>query len=275
MTILQNTNLSPVYVSLGSNEYTQALNTYKSHLLFELYQPIAVQSNVDVFVSVSSFKFCNSIYNVNVYHSVFHYSLYPSYVQTSFTVARGNYSVSTLLTALNANVVGFVFSFDEINNKITISNSVDFIIYYDTNSIAKVLGLANTTVNSTASSYTCDNIINLVGTQMLYVSTPNVSINSFGVKSASSRNMLLSVPVSVFQGDVQTVSSDIRHKIGNNIVTSIEVRIQDEDGNEVNFNNIDWFLDLVFQFSYKNAYVPDTNTIAALAGAADNVANEK
>ena len=60
------------------------------------------------------------------------------------------------------------------------------------------------------------------------------------VKLASLNNVA-SIPVVSIQGDTQTYVSDLMHKINDKIITFIEVRIVDENGNEVNFNGVDWF----------------------------------
>jgi hypothetical protein len=92
---------------------------------------------------------------------------------------------------------------------------------------------------------------------MLYLSLPNLSLNSYGVKNSinkTSKSNVASIPVTSIQGDTQTYSSDLMHKINDKIITFIEVRIIDENGNEVNFNGVDWFLNVSFIFSYKKEY---------------------
>ena len=121
----------------------------------------------------------------------------------------------------------------------------------------KILGFTNKVQISTSNTLISTNIINLIGSQMLYLSLPNLSLNSYGVKNAiskTSKSNVASIPVISIQGDTQTYVSDLMHKINDKIITFIEVRIVDENGNEVNFNGVDWFLNVSFIFSYKKEY---------------------
>ena len=53
-------------------------------------------------------------------------------------------------------------------------------------------------------------------------------------------------------------TSDLHHKINDQIINFIEVRLADENGNEVNFNGIEWYLTLSLMFTYKKEYKKPT-----------------
>jgi hypothetical protein len=258
MTILHDSNLSPLYICLKSSDYTTLNNTYGSHITFQLYRPIVVESNVDIFLQVDSMKFTNSIYNVNIYNNIFYYGLASDgYTLLSYEIPRGNYDIYSLLTVLNSIGDGFVFTYSETTFKITITNTQDFYLYSNTYNILKVLGFSNDAQQSVSNTLISNQIINLVGAQMLYISIPNISINSYSIRNSNSNNksVISSVPISVLQGDTQIYTSDLRHGVNDGVITHLEVRITDEDDNEVNFNGVDWYLNLYFIFSYKKQYL--------------------
>ena len=251
------TIINPVYLTLKSNESTYALNDKKSHLEFELYRPIKVNSNIDIYLSVESFKFTNSIYNVNQYHNIFYFSLSPLFVPNSVTIAKGNYSITSLVNLLNASLVsfGFSFTFDSTVSKLKITNATAFQIYNNDKNINKIIGFDNAIINGSAGvPLIAPNMVNLIGTQMLYVAFPNISLTSYSVKSSSSHSVVASIPIVSIQGDTQVYSGNFRHKVSDAVITKIEILINDEDGNEVSFNNIDWFITLNFVFVYKKDY---------------------
>ena len=203
-------------------------------------------------------KFTNSIYNVNIYNNIFYYGLASDgYTLLSYTIPRGNYDIYSLLTVLNSIGDGFVFTYSETTFKITITNTQDFYLYNNTHDILKVLGFSNEDHYSTSNILTSNQFINLVGAQMLYVSIPNISMNSYGIRNSNSSNksIICSIPVSVLQGDTQIYTSDLRHAVNNDVITHLEIIITDEDDNEVNFNGVDWYLNLYFIFSYKKQYL--------------------
>jgi hypothetical protein len=260
---VHDTPLNPAYISLISSDYTTLNNTLGSHITFELYQPIIVDTNVDTWLKLENFKFTNSMYNVSIYSNVFYFGLASNiYISQSVIIPRSNYDVTSLIVALNLNVGnGFSFTYNSQTLKITVSNAQNFYLYNGSNNILKVIGFSNAVQKSVLNVAISDNIINLIGSQMLYLSLPNLSMNSYGVKRTNKSNVIsniASIPVSAIQGDTQTFTSDLHHKINDQIITFIEVRLSDENGNEVNFNGIDWYLTVSLMFTYKKEYKKPT-----------------
>jgi hypothetical protein len=258
MTIIHDATLQPLYICLRSTDYSNLNNPYGSYITFELYRPIVIQNNVDMWLTIESFKFTNSIYNINIYNNIFYYGLASSgYSLISATIARGNYDITSLLTVLNSIGNGFIFTYSDITMKITITNSQEFYIFSNTYNILKTIGFSNNTQQSLANSLTSNQVINLIGPQMLYISIPNLNLNSFSIRNSTflNKSIISSIPISSIQGDTQIYSSNLRHAINENIITHLEIKITDEDENEVNFNNIPWFLNLSFIFSYKKEYI--------------------
>ena len=241
--ITHDTPISPAYISLLSSDYTMLNNTIGSYMSFELYKPIIIDSNVETWLKIESFKFTNSIYNVSIYSNIFYFGLASSaYAVQSVVITRSNYDINSLIIALNAIGFGFTFLYDSKTMKITISNTVNFKLFNATYNMLKILGFPNVTQVSVLKTLTSSNIINLIGSQMLYLSLPNLSLNSYGMKNSinkTSKSNVASIPVTSIQGDTQTYSSDLMHKINDKIITFIEVRIIDENENEVNFNGVD------------------------------------
>jgi hypothetical protein len=261
MSIIHDTSTAPLYIYLKSTDYTLSNNQYNSDLTFDLYQPIVVENNVDIYVQIESFKFTNSIYNVNIYNNIYYYGLSGTgYSVSSYTIPRGNYDIITLVSTLNLIGDGFTFEFDEITTTLTITNSQNFILYPNQNNILRVIGFSNMIHTSLSNILQSDQMTNLIGPQMLYVSLPNVSLHSYSIRNSSSTNksVISSVPISSMQGDTQIYSSTLRHSIKDKIITHLQVRIADEDDNDVNFNGVPWFLNLSFIFSYKKQYIKPT-----------------
>jgi hypothetical protein len=258
MTILHDSTLTPLYICLKSSDYTTLNNTYGSHITFELYRPISVESNIDMWLQVDSFKFTNSIYNVNIYNNIFYYGLASSsYSLQSYSIPRGNYDIYSLITALNLIGSNFTFVYSETTMKITITNTQNFYVYSNSFNILKVIGFSNDAQQSISNSLTSNQIINLVGPQMLYLSIPNISVNSYSIKNTRSntKSIISSVPISSLQGDTQIHISTLRQGVNDKVITHLEIRITDEDDNEVNFNGVPWFLNLSFIYSYKKQYI--------------------
>jgi hypothetical protein len=66
-------------------------------------------------------------------------------------------------------------------------------------------------------------------------------------------NIIASIQVVSQFGSVQTYfnTSNFAYKIGDDVIPFVNVIILNQDFNPVNFNNIDWFLNLSFKFIYR------------------------
>lgn len=249
-------NIPPLYLNLTSDDYTSEMNTVGSHFSFDLSQSVEISDNVDAWLSVENFKFTNSFYNINRYNNVFYYGLASGgYSQNTVTIPQKNYNISTLVSYLNTSVGnGFEFSYDETTLKMTITNSEEFRLFAGANNVLKVLGFSNTLQQSVSNALTSNNVVNLLGIQMIYILINNLSFNSIGVKDSTRqlRNTLINIPVTAIQGDTQLYSAQNsnRHKLFDKAISLLEIKIVDENGNEIDFNGVSWYLSLQLVFTY-------------------------
>jgi hypothetical protein len=104
-------------------------------------------------------------------------------------------------------------------------------------------------------SYTGLYLFNLMSVQVLHICIPNVNIKSICLKDTTKYNIIASILITSQFGCVQTYISNnsFEYLINDDVIPFINVIILDQDFNEVNFNNIDWFLNLSFKFIYKKA----------------------
>jgi hypothetical protein len=120
-----------------------------------------------------------------------------------------------------------------------------------------VLGFDNNGTSSDATSCTSPYVFNLMTTQVLHITSPNINIDSVSVKNTRKYNILSSVHVVCASGETQTYTNTnmFKYKISDNTIPFINICIYDQDFNPVNFNNIDWFLNITFSFVYKKVLI--------------------
>ena len=266
MVLQSDSTIAPMFYTLRSNDYTYAINNINSHLLFEMEEKINLPGNVDSYLNIDSFKFTNAFYIVNEYNNVFQFGLASGgYSPISINIQQKNYTISSLVSYLNANVGnGFSFTYDDALYKITISNSQEFKIFAVANNILKVIGLSNTLHESTANTLISNQVVNLSGIQMIYIEIVNLSYNSYSVKNSTSqnKNAILAIPISSIQGDTQVYhSNQTWHKILDKSYNVLQIRITDENDNEINFNGTEWFINLQFIFSYQKEFIKSRDLI--------------
>lgn len=266
MVLQSDSTIAPMFYTLRSNDYTYAINNINSHLLFEMEEKINLPGNVDSYLNIDSFKFTNAFYIVNEYNNVFQFGLASGgYSPISINIQQKNYTISSLVSYLNANVGnGFSFTYDDALYKITISNSQEFKIFAVANNILKVIGFSNTLHESTANTLISNQVVNLSGIQMIYIEIVNLSYNSYSVKNSTSqnKNAILAIPISSIQGDTQVYhSNQTWHKILDKSYNVLQIRITDENDNEINFNGTEWFINLQFIFSYQKEFIKSRDLI--------------
>ena len=166
--------------------------------------------------------------------------------------------IDSLILKLNNLLTGiFTFSYNSLTYKTTITHNTgsQFILLDDGNNtnIYETLGIDDTGYSTYSSSYTSPYLLNLISVQVLHICIPNINIKSISLKNTKKYNIIASIQVVSQFGSVQTYfnTSNFAYKIGDDVIPFVNVIILNQDFNPVNFNNIDWFLNLSFKFIYR------------------------
>ena len=245
---IQDTPMQPINIFLRSSEYTYC-NTQKNSLIFELNKPILPYPNMETLICVESFYFTNSFYTINENCCNFAYTYSSTIINK--TLSFGNYDIDSLINYLNTALSPFVFTYSSITLTITITNSTAFNLSNVSNNIYELLGFDTIVIASSLStSKISPYMFNLMTNQILHVCTPNIMLNSYGLKNTTKRNILGSIQVNCQPGETQSYTNNFKYKIGNDPITAIWINIYNQDFNTVNFNYIDWFINISFSFIY-------------------------
>lgn len=263
MPFTHNTILKPEQIFLSSSENTLSNGTAKSNLSFELKNQIHIPPNVECFIHLNSFKFVNSFYNIHSTNNKLYYSIDP-YINDilEIEIPIGNYSITTLITYINSQISPITATYSTSTFKITFTAANNFKFWNGNNNCLKVLGFNEEDTTETTSK-TSPNLINLGGSQILYIVVNNLNLYSNGYKNSILNNVLESIPISVLAGVSQTYvnQNTTRYKINVDTINRLEILIYDENNNLVDFNNNNWYINLSFIFSYKNQYIPPSYLI--------------
>ena len=257
--VLHNTTIDPQQIFLKSNEYTTLHNgSFKSDVSFELKNNIQIPNNVDAYLQLNSFKFTNAFYNINTGNNIFYYSL-SSNINATLTIQIpiGQYTISNLISTLNTSLnSNIVLTYSNTTFKITFTSSAyTFIIRSGSNNCLNVLGFSSATSQSNNTKST--KLINLSGVQVIYLSLSNIKLSSNASKSSTTNNILESINVDSMIGNTQSFynMTNTRYKISDNYLNFIDVKLYDEYNRLLDFNNVDWYLNISVIFLYKMQYI--------------------
>ena len=259
---MDNTPFQPVTVFLKSNEYSNLLGT--SDYFFELNQPILSNQNVDILVNLSSFKFTNSLYTVSENNNKFYWLVSTSISIISVTLTIGCYDIDSLIVEINKqinpNYLAITYNPKNYTTTITCTyyEPFTFCLYDGLNNCLKLIGFSGTDFLTAGYGYrstvTSPNCINLIPTQVIHIAIPNLALKSIGAKGTKRYNIIDTVHVTAARGETNLYinPSPFRYKINDMSITFLHIQILDEKYNLINFNGVDWYIKLCFEFTYRN-----------------------
>ena len=204
-------------------------------------------------IAVKEIQLTNSFYNININNNVFYFL--RGAVETSITVAVGQYTLAQLQTALVAEFAALgapiVFSSTLGTNTQKLTFTTDLAISWSkyrpasttVNPMAKVLGI-NSMSDVESTSHVAGSIVDLAGVKSIYV----ISNQLAGGAGVSSKNggqkisLLDVVPMDVAFGAVKTHESEgetdihiYNDNLRNNL-SLINIEVRDEDLNLLDMN---------------------------------------
>lgn len=253
------TTLKPISIFLRSSDSSNANNTAKSNELFELNSTIISYQNVDMLISLKSFSFTNSFYTINQNNCYLYYT-FDNVIIHSFLVELGNYNIDELIIYLNTELLGiFTFSYNLKRLKVTILSTTEtpFRLCDGISNINEMLGFDTEIPYTTLFiQFTAPYVFNMIGVQLLHICT-NINLESVQVKNYINYNILDTVQIICGKGETQCYSNsnNFCYKVKESNITHINISIFDQDFNVVNFNNIDWFINISFNFVYEKKLI--------------------
>jgi len=265
MSYILDTCFNPVIVFLRSSQYSSILNQNKNNIRFDLNTPIESMNNVDVLISLHSFSFTNSFYNINVNNNMFYYTTNNIHI-ISTAIDIGNYDIDDLMTTLNQLFINvFVFTYSLKTLKVTITSTTNFRLVSGLNNIYEVLGFDDIITSTTLhTSHTSPYLFNMMGIQNLNICINNLNLKSISIKNSQKFSIIDSVLVTSLPGQVQQYCNmdNFKYIINDNLIDFLNISIYDQDFKLVDFNNIDWFMSIKFEFMYKKQFIMPDNYLS-------------
>lgn len=223
----------------------------RSNVIFYFEEAITVPPYVDIETSVESVVMPLSFYIVNETNNKLLINDNNNSLQT-YIVPEGNYQANTLKTALSAIVSGlYTVSYSSTTNKYTFqrSNNTNFTIRSDS-TILNILGFSSKSHTSVGGLLTSDKVVDLSGNNQLLIEFSNFGTRNLDSRVGRRTPIFLNLPVNASNGDILVWenTNNYRIVITNKHLQYYQVRVLDEDYNEVNFNDKNWSIVLTLRF---------------------------
>jgi hypothetical protein len=257
-----------VFITIRSRDLiSTAVGDNNNSGRFNLFEDIIADDDEILGVELVSATIPNSFYNLSNNNSNNTITFKEgANAYTTITIPSGSYDIlelsdklKTLLEAQSTtwgNSYTYTFSYDKINNLLTITNSGnDAIFDFTTNTTCRrFLGFTSSiqTINS-ANGITSDRAVDITDTRnSIYVRLPNLS-NSKVIESNSGKysNVVAQIPVELSRNNFFTYDPPTKFicELVQKQINSIDINITyQEETNPVNFERADWECNLIISF---------------------------
>jgi len=257
-----------IFITIRSRDLiSTALGDNNNAGRFNLFSNIIAEDNEILAVELISATIPNSFYNLsnnNNNNKIKFKEGSEAYVE--LTIPSGSYDIlelgaklKTLLEAQSAtwgNTYIYTFSYDEINNLLTITNSGNDAIFDFTgdNTCRRFLGFTSSIQTiSDANGITSDRAVDITDTRnSIFIRLPNLNNNKV-IESNNGKfsNVIAQVPVELSRNTFFTFEppQSFKCELAQQQINSIDILItyQDETNN-VNFERADWEINLLVSF---------------------------
>lgn len=247
-------------ITLSSKSATIKRNgTFNSNVKFEL--GLFLRDEPDIIhrqITLQSAQIPVSFYVINYTCNLFRIKNVSSGITYNYTIPVGNYSGTSLITMLISliapNFPSMTISLDKNTGLLTFSNSNDFIIYNNfTYSIGTILGLANNTfLTSSSTKLILPYPLNLLGIKVLEIRSYILTMANISSTTGGQSSLLASLPVNAPPFGMIDYASKGSNEMSfsNTSLDELDIEIIDgENGEYINFNNVDWTMTLIIHLT--------------------------
>tara|TARA_B110000285_G_scaffold226944_1_gene287435 strand:- start:1232 stop:2194 length:963 start_codon:yes stop_codon:yes gene_type:complete len=234
---------------------------------FNLFENIIAEENEILTIELVSATIPNSFYNLsnnNNNNKIKFKEGANAYVE--LTISSGSYNILELGTEIKGlleaqsviwgNSYTYTFTYEEINNLLTITNSNNDAIFDFTgnNTCRRFLGFTSTiqTINN-SNGITSDRAVDITDTRnSIFVRLPNLNNNKV-IESNNGKfsNVIAQIPIELSRNTFFTFDPPVsfRCELAQKQINSIDILITyQEDTNPVNFEKADWEINLLVGF---------------------------
>jgi len=234
-----------ILFSMSSDSAVVKYNGSKnSRLQFNIPNMIHMTPNItDIWFSVNSAVIPASFYNINSINNRIRIG------STTYTISAGNYNITELITAINAQTNTAVLvsvAYNSITNKTTITNNggTSQVITLSLSPLLWVLGFARTSTITltTLTSSTGPNCVNLLTVPRIFIRSSAIDAGNYSDETES-QDVLAVIPnTACINGVIHyTNFNGIKHLVELQNLSNFDIFITDDERNEIDFNGVPVF----------------------------------
>ena len=256
------THRASMNLFLASKYADEKLNGKENRVVFNIRNPIIPEPNNRILLCVTDLEIPYSFFTFRSVNNTLR--LVQGGVNVDFTLPVGNYNITTFQDALNIAggslaVAGITASYDATNNKLSfISASSTLVMDTSVTTMLFEMGYnVSQGSDAAAATITGENMVNLSGLPNLYLRSQSIGVENYDSNNAVS-GTLCKIPVNVLPLEYifYRPVENLYVRISDRQLVSMDLSIEDEEGNLVELNGGGWSATFAIHFQ-KNRLAPD------------------
>lgn len=242
-------------IVINSATGIQRNGTAKSDMLFNFQNVLSDEDDIiSSNICVMNAQIPVSFYIINATN--YQYKVFHNSATYTVTLPFGNYTANSLVTTMNSLMgppIDLAFSFNQLNGKLTLTalsggTSVSVGTFSNAIDMGPVLGFINPGQSGT-SPMTLLYPMNLLGVKKLSIKSQLLGVNSFqsGTNQSTTLTTIPNNNAPYTMINYENLSNLNKSLVKVRKIDAIDIQIEDENGNKIDFNNVDWTITLVLE----------------------------
>lgn len=209
----------------------------------------------NAYISLQHAEIPNSTYIVNYSNNILKLQT-TTFGIITITCPEGNFNVLNFISTINAllSSYNFSFSYNNITNKLTLTNNVESFIVLTSSTIKNIIGIGDVDLSSGVGSLTFPNVVNFLPTSRIQIrSSFFSSIGNYGIFNNS--DLLFSLQ----NTGSQTARCLFQNYNGQKFLLDnfkglsvFDMRLTDDSGNDLDFHGVPFYLSFQIEIVYKS-----------------------
>ena len=224
-------------------------NGYNSEIIFDFEGSLIFDNSyIQLMFCVNSFSCPNSLYMINEKNNLL--SITINSILTNYNIPFGNYNITNFISALSQILPNtFTTTYSTINNKITLTNSLNEFSINSSSTIYEIMGFKkNTIYNSVNKILTMPYTSNFVGLKNLNIALENIQTENLESYNKSQTDIIQSINIDNTKPIINYVrTNDMMIPLKTNFIDNIHIKLLDDENNLLNLNN--QYFNLTMQFT--------------------------
>ena len=232
--------------NISSKNAIKRNGTKNSNLSIALPSLMNKTDNVlNIYFSIVHCEIPNSMYLINSNNNILNFG-----IPYTTTLTIGNYNVNTFMTMISSLLPsGMTLSYNSLTYQFTFSYTTSFSIL-STSTCLSLIGLGTTT-SSTSNSIICPYPINFLPLPRIHFRSPQLNFGCYNsVDTTSDTFLCLQNNGNIGGMILYNNYAKLRHHYEKEDLLNLDIRITDDNNNEIDFNNFDWYLSFQIDFEY-------------------------